>query len=102
MCDVVGAVVELLCTVTASFSEHIRVGKRSASGRDMDGSSAGKVKATHFEHPSRRIPGPACNGVVDDGRPDEHIDDAGEHPASFGDGAYGKRDAAYCQPHTFS
>lgn len=74
--DVVGTVVELLGTVTTSLSEHVRVGEGSTSGSDMDGSSAGKVQATHLKDPSGWVPGPARNRVVDNRRPDKHVDDA--------------------------
>lgn len=74
--DVVGTVVELLGTVTTSLSEHVRVGEGSTSGSDMDRGSAGKVQPTHLEDPSGWVPGPARNRVVDNCRPDKHVDDA--------------------------
>lgn len=48
----------------------------------MHGSSTSEVEAAHFEGPASRVPGPACDRVVDYGGPDEHEDDAGEHAAS--------------------
>lgn len=56
----------------------------------MHGGSAGEVEAAHVIDPARGVPGPAGDGVVDDGCPDEHVDDAGEHAAAFCDGAYCK------------
>lgn len=53
----------------------------------MYGCSAGEVEAAYLVDPARGIPGPAGEGVIDDGGPDEHEDDAGEHAAAFGDGA---------------
>ena len=93
--DVVGTVVELLGTVTASLSEHVRVGEGSTSGSDMNGSSAGKVQATHLEDPSGWVPGPARNRVVDNRRPDKHVDDARQHASSLGHGSNGKCNTAY-------
>jgi hypothetical protein len=49
----------------------------------MHWGSASKVKSSHLEDPSRRIPGPASNRVVDDGCPDEHEDNARKHAATF-------------------
>jgi hypothetical protein len=49
----------------------------------MHWGSASKVKSSHIEDPSRRIPGPASNRVVDDGCPDEHEDNARKHAATF-------------------
>lgn len=56
----------------------------------MDGSSTGEVNAAHPRHPAGRIPSPTGNGIVDDGRPDEHEHDTWEHPAAFGNSAYGE------------
>ena len=92
MGDVVGTVVELLGTVTASLSQHVRVAQGSASRGNVDGGSAGKVQAAHVEDPSGGVPGPAGNGVVDDGGPDEHVDDTREHASSLGDGSNSKSD----------
>jgi hypothetical protein len=39
-----------------------------------------------------RVPCPACDGVVDNGGPDKHEDDAGEHAATLCDGTNGKCD----------
>jgi len=95
--DVMGTVVELLGAVTAPLSKHVGVGERSASGGDMYRCSTGKVEAAHAEHPTRRIPCPAGNGVVNNGCPDEHVDDAGKHPSSFSNGSNGKCDSDGCE-----
>jgi hypothetical protein len=86
MRDVVGTVVKLLGTMSAPLSKHIRVRERSSSRSNMNRGSASKVQTTHLVDPARGVPGPARDGVVDDGCPDEHVDDAGEHASSFGDG----------------
>lgn len=40
-----------------------------------------------------RIPRPACNWIIDNGRPNEHENDAWEHPSALCDSACGK---CYC------
>jgi len=60
----------------------------------MYGGSTSKVKAAHLEHPTRWVPGPACDGVVDDSRPDKHVDDAWEHAPSLGNGTNGESNTA--------
>lgn len=87
---VVGAIVELLGAVAPSFSEHIRVCECGATRGNMHGSSASKVQTAHFIGPSRSVPGPAGDGVVDECGPDEHVDDAWEDPASFSNSSNGK------------
>lgn len=84
MGDVVRAVVQFLSAVASSLSKHVGVGKSSASRGNMDGCSTSKVKAPHLEDPTGGVPGPACDGVVDDGGPDEHVDDTWKHSATFG------------------
>lgn len=49
----------------------------------MDGNSTSEVETVYLEYPACRIPCLACDGVVDDGGPDEHEDDAGKHAASL-------------------
>lgn len=93
--DIVGSVVEFLSAMAPPLSEHVRVAQRSATGCNVDGGSSGEVQATELEDPTRGIPGPAGDGVVDDGGPAEHVDDAGQDPASFGNGTYSERDAAH-------
>lgn len=94
--DVVGAVVELLGSMSTPLAQHVRVGERSRSGRNMHGCSASKVQAAQLKDPPGGIPSPAGDGVVDDGSPDKHVDDAWKHSAPLGDGSHGKGDAALC------
>lgn len=91
--NVVRAVVELLGAVATTLSEHVRIGKSCAARGNMDRSSAGKVDTSHGGGPARGVPGPASDRVVDDGGPDEHVDDARKHAATFGDGTNSKSDA---------
>lgn len=79
VCNVVRTVVELVGSVSATLSEHDGVGESCASGGDVDGGSTCKIETTHFEDPAGGVPGPAGDGIVDDGGPDEHEDDTGEH-----------------------
>jgi len=53
------------------------------------GSPAGEVEAPELVDPARGVPGPAGDGVVDEGCPDEHEDHAGEHAAALTDGSDG-------------
>jgi len=86
--DVVRAIVELLSTVATSLSKHIRISQRGASGSNMHRSSTGKIETTLIKNPALRIPGPAGDRVVDDGGPNEHVDDTWQHTASLGYGAH--------------
>lgn len=52
----------------------------------MDGAAAGEVVVGELGEPAVGVPGPVGNGVVDDGGPDEHEDDGGEHAAAVSDG----------------
>lgn len=61
----------------------------------MHGGSAGEVETAHAVYPARGVPGPASDGVVDDGGPDEHVDDAGEHPTAFSDCTDGECDSVH-------
>ena len=56
----------------------------------MHWSSSRKVQTTHIEHPSRRIPRPAGNRVINDRAPDEHEHHARQHPAPLSHRAHGK------------
>ncbi|CRK19747.1 hypothetical protein BN1708_000412 [Verticillium longisporum] len=90
--DIVGAIVELVRAVATTLAEHHRVRESSGARGNVDGGAAGKVEAAHAAGPTRRVPCPAGNGVVDDGRPDEHEDDAGQHAPTLGDGASSESD----------
>lgn len=51
----------------------------------MDRCTTSKIETSHLVGPSRRIPGPAGDWVVNDGGPDKHEYDAGKHATSLGD-----------------
>ena len=55
----------------------------------MDRSSSCKVKPTHLVRPAGWIPCPASDGIVDDGRPDEHEDHTREHASTLSNGTNG-------------
>jgi len=76
--------------VTSALAQHDGVGQSSGPGRDVDRRSTSKVESAHLGNPARRVPCPACDGVVDHGRPDKHEDDTGQHTAALGDGAHGE------------
>ena len=93
MRHVVRSVVELMRAVPAPLSEHHRVSESSAATVDMNRSTSCKIKATNDAAPTIGVPRPAGNRVVDDGGPDEHKDEAGEHAATLGNGAGRKGDS---------
>jgi hypothetical protein len=74
--------------VSPPLAQHDGVGESSSAGRDVDWCATGEVQAAHFEGPACGVPGPASDGVVDYGAPDEHEDYAGQHAASVCCGTY--------------
>lgn len=56
----------------------------------MHGGAAGEVEAAEEEGPAVGVPGPAGDGVVDDGGPDEDEDEDGAEAGAFGEGADGE------------
>lgn len=90
MSDVVGTVVELVSAVPTTLAQHQGVSQCSRTGSNMHGSTTSKVETTQLEDPTGRIPGPASNGVVDNGGPDEHEDDARQHAATLSNGTNGE------------
>lgn len=50
----------------------------------MDRGTTGKIEASHLVGPSRWVPSPTRNRVVDDRGPDEHEHHAGKHATSLG------------------
>jgi len=87
-----GAVVELVGAVAAALAEHQGVGQGGGAGGDMDGGSAGEVEAAELEDPAAGVPGPAGDRVIDDGGPDEHEDEGGQHTAALCGSADGEGD----------
>jgi hypothetical protein len=69
--------------VAGPLAQHDGVGQGCSAGRDVYRRSTGEIETAHLKYPSRRVPRPACNRVIDDGRPDEHEDYAGKHAASL-------------------
>lgn len=92
--DVVGSVGEAVgVRVAGALAEHDGVCESCGAGRDVDGGSTGEIEAAHFEGPASRVPGPAGDGVVNYGGPDEHEDHAGKHATSVCGGTDGERGA---------
>lgn len=56
----------------------------------MDGAAAGEVVVGELGEPAVGVPGPVGDGIVDDGGPDEHEDDGGEHAAAISNSADGE------------
>ncbi len=76
--------------IAVALAQHNAVGERGSARGDVHGCAAGEIEATELVHPAGRVPGPAGDGVVDDGRPDEYEDYAGEHAAAVGGGTNGE------------
>lgn len=81
---VVGLVGESLGTVSSSFTKVDGDSKGGSSRVDVDGCSSGEIETTEDERPTVRVPGPACDGAVDDGEPDEEEDHDGANLGSLG------------------
>lgn len=56
----------------------------------MHGCTTRKVQTSQAVCPPGRVPCPAGNGVIDNGGPNEHEDDARQHATALSDGAYGE------------
>jgi hypothetical protein len=65
----------------------------------MHRGSTSKIKSSHLENPSRRIPCPACNWIIDDSRPDKHENHTWKHATTLGNSSYSKCDSDGCE-HT--
>ena len=76
--------------MTPPLSQHERVRESCRAGGYVNRGPACKVQSSHSIHPASRVPGPASDSVVDDGRPDEHEDDAGKHAATLSYRTHGK------------
>lgn len=91
VCDAVRAVGQAVVLVVAgALAEHDAVGEGAGARGDVDGAASGEVVRGELEEPAVGVPGPVGDGVVDDGGPDEHEDDGGEHAATVGDGTDGE------------
>lgn len=91
MGDIVGSVWEAVgIGVAGAFAKHDGVCEGCCSRGDVNGSSSSEIEASHLEGPSCGVPGPARDGVVDYGRPDEHEDHARKHATSVCCGTDGK------------
>jgi len=66
-----------------SAAEDHGVRERSGARGDVDGSAACKIEGTEFEEPAIGIPGPAGDGIVDYGGPDEDEEAGGHETAAF-------------------
>ena len=91
-CGVVWLAVRRLAS-TLALAQHKGVGETGPTGSNVDRSASCVIKRGQVEEPSVGVPGPAGDRVVDDGGPDEHEDDAGQHAAALGDGSDGQ---GYC------
>lgn len=91
VCDAVRAVRQAAVLVVAgALAQHDAVGEGAGSRGHVDGTAAGKVVVGQLGEPAVCVPGPVGDGVVDDGGPDEHEDDGGEHAAAVSDGTDGE------------
>ena len=83
--------------MTSALAQHDGVGQSSRSRRDMHWGSSSEIKPSHLEHPSGRVPCPACDWVVDDGCPDEHEENGREHTTALRDSSNGKSNRDGCE-----
>ena len=63
----------------------------------MDGSSTSEIKTTELIGPTRWVPCPAGNRVVDDGAPDEHKDYTREQACAVDGGTNGESGSDCCE-----
>ena len=78
MCLAVGF---LACVL--ALSEHKGVGKGAPAAGDVDGATAGEIESRELVQPAVGVPGPACDGAVDDGGPEEAKDEGGDDTAAL-------------------
>lgn len=91
MGDVVRTVGQtVVAAVAGALAEHETVGQSTGSRGDVHGATASKVVGGQIEEPAVAVPGPVGNGVVNNGRPDEHENNGREHAAPISNGTNGK------------
>ena len=90
---VVWTVVKLMSAVATTFSEHQRVGQCSRARGNMHGCTSGKVETSQLVYPSRAVPGPASDWIVDNGRPNEREDHGRQHTTTFSGSTNGESDS---------
>jgi hypothetical protein len=56
----------------------------------VDRTAAGKIVAGEVEEPAIGVPSPVGDGIVDDGRPEEHENNSGEDTTSVCHSTNGK------------
>ena len=82
-------------TISAAFTEEDGDCEGGGARGDMDGCTTGEIEAAHDCGPAVGIPGPACDGVVDDGGPYEDEDKEGAEPSALSDGTHGNGRTRY-------
>lgn len=89
--DVMGPVGETVQTlVTSPLADHERVSEGGDAGVDVDGSATGEVEGAEGVKPAVGAPGPAGDGVIDDGGPYKDEYDGGKDAATVGNGTKGE------------
>lgn len=79
---IVGLAMGFVADVLA-LSEDEGIRQRRPAGSDMHGSTTCEIKRWEVEKPSIGVPCPACDGAVDDGRPEETEDQGRHDPTSL-------------------
>jgi hypothetical protein len=64
------------------------VGEATDAGADLDRTAPSIVEDAPLEPPAVDVPGPAGDGAVDEGDPEEAEDHRGHHTTALGDGAH--------------
>ena len=76
--------------MASALAQHDGVGESCTSRGNMHGGSTSEIKSSHLEHPTRRVPCPACNWVINDCRPNEHEDHTRKHTATLSNSSNSK------------
>lgn len=82
-----GLVREALGAPPFPLAEVDRDGESGGTRGDMDGCATCEIEPAGDEDPPFGVPGPACDGVVDDRRPDEDEYEEGAESGTFCNGA---------------
>ena len=78
-----GLVSQRFGSVTAALAEVHGDGECSCTRADMHGCSTCEIKSTKDGGPAMGVPGPTCNGIVNDCGPNKNEDGNGANMTSF-------------------
>lgn len=81
---------QLFSSITSSFTEVQGDGKGGRTRSDVYGGSTSEIKSTEKISPSVRVPGPTCDGAVDQGEPTKDEREDGSDTGTFGETGCGE------------